>query len=159
MQWLPYCGGPLHYARYLRKPRGGPPDLQEVYSTRLSLCCGKTGCRRRVLPASVLFWGRRVYWAGVLLVITALRQGRKQGYTVERLKALFGVTRPTLNRWLQYFRHIFPGCQSWQRLSGRLMPPVAVDQLPVGLIDRFMKARGDPTLGLTACLQSLLTGL
>ena len=92
----------------------------------------------------------------MLLVITALRQGRERGYTVEKLNALFGVTRPTLTRWLYYFRQIFPCSQSWRRLSGRLMPPVAEDQLPAGLIERFVRARGDPERGLTACLQSLV---
>ena len=108
-----------------------------------------------MLPPSVLFWGRRVYWSSVLLVVTALRQGRDRGYTVERLKALFGVTRPTLTRWLSYFRQIFPCSQLWRRLSGRLMPPVT-EPLPRGLIERFVQARGDPELGLTACLQSLV---
>lgn len=140
----------------MRKPRGGPPDIDETYAIRLSLCCGKQGCRRRVLPPSVLFWGRRVYWVSVLLVVTALRQGRDRGYTVEKLKALFGVTRPTLTRWLSYFREVFPFSQAWRRLSGRLMPPVAEDQLPRGLIERFVQTRGDPERGLTACLQSLV---
>jgi len=109
-----------------------------------------------VLPPSALFWGRRVYWASVLLLVTALRQGRDHGYTVEKLKALFGVTRPTLTRWFCYFRQIFPYSQSWRRLSGRLMPPVIEHELPRGLIERFVQTRGDPELGLTACLQSLV---
>jgi hypothetical protein len=91
----------------------------------------------------------------VLLVVTALRQGRDQGYTVEKLKAYFGVTRPTLNRWFCYFRQIFSCSQPWRRLSGRLMPPVAEHELPRGLIERFVQTRGDPELGLAACLQSL----
>lgn len=92
----------------------------------------------------------------MLLVVTALRQGRDHGYTVEKLKALFGVTRPTLTRWFCYFRQIFPCSQSWRRLSGRLMPPVAEHELPGDLIERFVQTRGDPKLGLTACLQSLV---
>jgi hypothetical protein len=36
------------------------------------------------------------------------------------------------------------------------MPPVAEHELPGGLIERFVKTRGDPELGLTACLQSLV---
>jgi len=107
------------------------------------------------LPPSVLFWGRRVYWASVLLVVTALRQGRKRGYTVERLKTLFGVTRPTLTRWLSYFREVFPNSLTWRHLSGRLMPPVAGHDLPRGLIERFVQSRGDPELGLIACLEAL----
>jgi hypothetical protein len=109
-----------------------------------------------MLPPSVLFWGRRVYWASVLLVVTALRQGRDRGYTVEKLRALFGVTRPTLSRWFFYFRQIFSHSQAWRRLSGRLMPPVAEDELPRGMIERFVQTRGDPEGGLTACLQSLV---
>ena len=112
-----------------------------------------------MLPPSVLFWGRRVYWAAVLLVVTALRQGRNRGYTVERLKALFGVTRPTLTRWLSYFRHIFPCSQSWRQLSGRLMPPVVEHELPRSLIERFVQTRGDPELGLVACLRAIILGL
>lgn len=113
------------------------------------------GCRRRVLPPSVLFLGRRVYWSAVVLIVTALRQGRVQGYTVERLKTLFGVTRPTLIRWLHYFREIFPGSRSWRHLSGRMMPPVDKNDLPKGLIERFVQSRGDPELGLATCLQAL----
>jgi hypothetical protein len=112
-----------------------------------------------VLPPSVLFWGRRVYWASVLLVVTALRQGRDQGYTVEKLKALCGVTRPTLTRWLSYFRQIFPCSQSWRRLSGRLMPPVSEDELPGGIIERFVQAWGDPERGLMDCLRAIALGL
>lgn len=94
----------------------------------------------------------------MLLVVTALRQGRNHGYTVERLQDLFGVTRPTLTRWLTYFRKLFPCSRAWLRLSGRLMPPVAEYELPGGLIDRFVQTRGDPERGLTVCLQAILLG-
>lgn len=156
MQRCPHCGGALHYAPYQRKPRGGPPDLDANCSIRLSLCCGKDGCRKRLLPPSVLFFGRRVYWALAILVITALRQGRDRGYTVEKLKALCGVTRSTLIRWMQYFRQLFPQSNAWKRLSGRLMPPVPDEDLPGGLLERFIKESGDTEQGVTACLKSLL---
>jgi len=155
---MSFCGGPLHYANYERKPRGGPPDLSEAYSIRFSLCCGWPGCRRRVLPPSVLFWGRRVYWAAVVLVVTALRQGRTRGYTVRRLQALFGLTRPTLSRWISYFRQQFSHSRCWQRLTGRLMPPVAAHQLPGALIERFVRARGEHEAALVACLRALAPG-
>ncbi len=158
MQRCPHCGGPLNYAPYQRKPRGGPPDLDESCSIRLSLCCGKDGCRKRLLPPSVLFWGRRVYWASVILVITALRQGRDRGYTIEKLKALCGATRSTLLRWMQYFRQLFPQSKAWKRLSGRLMPPVPDEDLPGGLLERFIKTSGGTEQGVTSCLKSLLVG-
>jgi len=122
---------------------------------RFSLCCGKPGCRRRVLPPSVLFWGRRVYFAAVLWVVPALRQGRIRGYTARRLQALFGLTRPTLARWCRYFREEFPQSRCFQRFGGRLMPPVAMKKLPGGLIERFITARGEHEAALVACLKAL----
>jgi len=156
---VPYCGGPLHYATYMRKPRGGPPGLDEACLERMSLCCGAHGCRCRVLPPSVLFWGRRVYFAPAMLVITALRQGRDRGYTVEKLRNLFGATRTTLKRWARYFREVFPYNPSWKWLSGRLMPPVEAAQLPRSLIERFIHIRdGDPERGLISCLGAIVLG-
>jgi len=39
------------------------------------------------------------------------------------------------------------------------MPPVAEDELPRGLIKRFVQARGDPEIGLMACLRAIVPGL
>jgi len=143
---------------YVRKPRGGPADLPEAYAVRLSYCCGWEGCRRRVLPPSVLFWGRRVYWGAVLLVLTALREGRGTGITADRLRACFGVTRLTLVRWRRYFRACFPQTPIWRRLVGRLAPPVRPDRLVGDVLAQFVRARGDPEQGLVACLVALAPG-
>src|SRR2546425_6920801 len=53
------CGGKLHSARYPRKPRGAPEELQEEYSRRRSFCCAEEGCRKRTTPASFRFLSRR----------------------------------------------------------------------------------------------------
>ncbi len=121
---MPYCAGPLHRSAYGRKPRGGPADLPDECAVRLSFCCGREGCRRRVLPAAVRFWGRRVYWGAVVLVVTALRQGRTEGFTAQRVQTLFGATRPPLARWLRYFHACFPQTALWRQRVGRLWPPV-----------------------------------
>ena len=55
------CGGRLHCAKYPRKPRGGPADLPPKYGYRLSFCCDRDGCRKRLTPPSVRFLGRKVY--------------------------------------------------------------------------------------------------
>ena len=55
------CGGRLHRANYPRKPRGGSDDLPEQYRWRLSFCCERDGCRKRVTPPSVRFLGPKVY--------------------------------------------------------------------------------------------------
>jgi hypothetical protein len=92
----------------------------------------------------------------VILVVTALRQHRPHTYTLARLQAMVGVTRPTLTRWLHYFRKIFPFSDSWRRLSAHLMPPVDPKALPAQLVERFVASRGDPEKALFACLTALL---
>src|SRR6266436_2034807 len=67
------CGGVLHSARYPRKPRGGPVDLREACRFRRSFCCAI--CDKRDKPVSVLFLGRRIYLAAVVVLASALRSG------------------------------------------------------------------------------------
>lgn len=74
-----WCGGPLHRSDYPRKPRGGAIAVAaEVFSRRFSLCCGREGCRRRAMPRSVRFLGRRIY-VGVVVIVAPVKTGiRKQ---------------------------------------------------------------------------------
>jgi len=88
-----------------------------------------------------------------MLVISALRQG---GYTVRRLHGLFCLSRSTLERWQRYFHEVFPLSRCWSRLRGLLLPVIAPQDLPQGLIERFVRSRSDPGTGLVACLQTLL---
>lgn len=152
---LPYCGGPLHRGVYVRKPRGGPPGLPESYSVRLSLCCGREGCRRRTLPPSLLFWGRRVYWGATLVVITALRQQRATGFTMRRIREQFGVRRATVLRWMAYFREVFPHSRIWQSLRSRWMPPVADEAIPATVLERLRRSRDGPEEAVVGCLRLL----
>ena len=155
---MPFCGGPLHRADYQRKPRGGPPDLNEAYEVRLSLCCGRQGCRRRVCPPSVRFWGRRVYWRAAVVVLTALCQGPGRAAARQRVKAIYNLTRPTLARWQRYFHEEFPSSRCWRGLCGRLMPPVNPHELPGALITRFVSANREPFSALVACMKALALG-
>ena len=154
-QGCPTCAGPLHQGTYERKPRGGPACLPQKYSVRLSLCCGQEGCRRRTLPPSVLFLGRRVYWGGVVVVATALRQQRDRGYCARKVMELFGITSTTLRRWLAYFRSVFPQAATWQKLRGLLIPPVAVETIPFELLERLGLTRDGPETALVRCLRLL----
>lgn len=154
----PFCGGRLHCAHYPRKPRGGPPDLREVFEVRFSLCCSRDGCRRRVLPPSVRFWNRRVYWAPVVLLVTALRQGKNPAVTLQRLKSLCRLWRSTVKRWQRYFQDIFPKTDTYRRLRGRLLPGVASQQLPGALITHFSRSINNPETVLVNCLKTLALG-
>jgi hypothetical protein len=110
------------------------------------------------LPPSVRFWQRRVYWAPVVLLVSALRQGQNPDITLERLKGLCGVWRSTVKRWQRYFLKLFPLTINYRRLSGHLMPPVGADRLPGGLLARFCQTFCDPVIALVKCLQTLALG-
>jgi hypothetical protein len=103
----------------------------------------------------VLFLGRRVYWGGVVLVVTALRQQRCEGYTVRKIMDLFGVTLSTVKRWLRFFRSVFPQTSTWQRLRGLLIPPVAAEAIPLGVLERLGLTRDGPETALVRCLRLL----
>lgn len=154
----PFCGGPLHRATFMRKPRGGPSDLDEAFSVRLGLCCAR--CRRRTLPPSVLFWGRKVYWGVVILVLTTLHQQRTRGYSARRIQRLFGVARPTLVRWAAYFREVFAHTRRWRAFRARL--PGAggpqAKELPAALVGWFVRSRDGPDEALVGCLRALVPG-
>jgi hypothetical protein len=95
-----------------------------------------------------------VYWAATFLVVSALRQGRTEGFSARRIQELLGVCRPTLCRWLRYFREVFPQTRGWLQISGRLWPPVRSGSL-TELIGHFVQVRDGPEQGLVACLEAL----
>src|ERR1700689_4417581 len=95
-QGCPLCGGRLHRGDYPRKPRGGLLAVAgEVFSRRISLCCGRRGCRRRATPPSVRFLGRRVY-LGVAVVLASMRLGTA---TAPEVKRATGIPSRTVRRW------------------------------------------------------------
>jgi hypothetical protein len=151
----PYCGGALHQSNYVRKPRGGPPEIPESCCIRHSFCCGACDCRRRVLPASCRFWGRRVYWGAVILVVTALGQGRTSGFSVNKLSRLFGIDRKTICRWMLYFREQFPYTPLWRRLRGKVSADVKDSALPSGLVRYFIDQFGSEESAIGQCLRFL----
>lgn len=111
-----------------------------------------------MLPPSVRFWGRRVYWAPVVVLVTALRQGHNPDATLEKLKAICNVWRSTVKRWERYFREFFPHSTIYRRLSGRLMPSVAAEDLPRALLSHFYRACGQAEAAMVQCLQVLALG-
>ena len=136
------CGGRLHCANYPRKPRGGPADLPTGYRFRLSFCCQRDGCRKRVTPPSVRFLGRRVYLGAVVILVAAMRQGPSPR-RVRELSKLFDADRRTINRWRAFWREHFPLTTFWKLARGRLVPIVEVDVLPQSLLEAFVRSEQD----------------
>ena len=72
---------------------GAPPSSFPSYQClRLSFCCDRDGCRKRVTPPSVRFLGRKVYLGAIVILISAMRQGPSPR-RVRELSERFGADR------------------------------------------------------------------
>ena len=131
------CGGRLHTANYLRKPRGTSRQLPEQECLRLSFCCDRDGCRKRVTPPSVHFLGPKVYLGVVVILISAMRQGPSPR-RVRELSAAFGADRRTIARWQVFWPNTFPRRHSGRLNAARLVPLVEIVSLPYSLVDAFL---------------------
>jgi hypothetical protein len=136
------CGGRLHAANYPRKPRGGPRDLPAEYRYRLSFCCDRDGCRKRVTPPSVRFLGRKVYLGAVVVLVAAMRQGPTPR-RVHELTKLFKVDRKTIYRWREFWNEHFPRTTFWKVARARLVPVFKIVDFPRSLLEAFVRAPDD----------------
>lgn len=130
------CDGPLHSGNYARKPRGQPPGLGDEQNLRLSLCCGRKGCRKRLLPMSVRFLGRKVYLGVVVVLVSALQHG----VTAERARkiaAAVGVSARTVERWRTWWLSEFRESAFWKLARARFTPLLNEATLPRSLVDGF----------------------
>ena len=130
------CGGVLHSARYPRKPRGSRIALDESYTTRLSFCCAKEGCRRRTTPPSVRFLGRKVYLGVAVVLVTALEHGlspKRRKHLIDQLD----LWPQTIARWRCWWREVFAVSRCWQAEQGAFVVPVAMARLPGALLGRL----------------------
>jgi hypothetical protein len=147
----PRCGGPLHDGGYDRKPRGELCDVPSRYLRRRSFCC--SGCRRRSLSPSTLFWERRVYWGPAMILAASSRQGTP-ALSYAYLRQRLGASASTVRRWLSYFKDTFPAGVRWQSRRGYVRADVADGALPVGLLAHFSRDRASDA-GLVATLRFL----
>lgn len=132
----PHCGGPLYQANYERKPRGGHiAAAGEAFSLRHSLCCGREGCRKRALPPSLRFLGRRVYVEAVVLLASVAAQLLS---ALGDARSATGVPGRTLRRWGAWWRDTFPQSSTWAELQARFTPPPPDEvALPGSLVSRL----------------------
>ena len=142
-----WCGGALDRGDYGRKPRGvEAAGLADAFSTRFSTCCRR--CRRRVLPPSVRFLGRRVY-AGAIMILATMHV------------LVSGAAKRTEARWRAWWTTQLPATPFWLAASGRLVPAVEAGSLPGALLERFERSCGGATVealvGMLLLLQPLST--
>jgi len=139
-----HCGGPLHVANYHRKPRGAVlAAAGEAFTLRHSLCCGRQGCRKRTLPPSLRFLGRRVYLEAVVLFATVLAQAAQ---LLRAAREATGVPVWTLRRWLAWWPGEVPTTPWWTQLRALFVPPPPEEtQLPSSFVLRLSEVSAQPT--------------
>jgi hypothetical protein len=149
-----FCGGRLHRSDYARKPRGGLFGAAgEAFSRRLSLCCGREGCRRRSMPPSVRFLGRRVYLGAVVIVgsVVALAAA-----TAAAIRRATGIAPRTTRRWLRWWRGPFTKTPVHVDFCARAVGPPGRRRLPASLLEVLeTHERGDALMGLLVWLLPL----
>jgi hypothetical protein len=133
-----HCGGRLHSAHYLRKPRGTPGQLSEQECLRLSFCCDRDGCRKRVTPPSVRFLGRKVYIGAIVILISAMRQGPSPR-RVRELSTRFGADESTITRWQVFWREHFAQTPFWKVARAGFITLGESVCLPYSLVDAFLR--------------------
>lgn len=151
----PHCGGRMDQAHYPRKPRAGTLGAGlEGFTTRLSFCCAREGCRRRATPPSVRFLGRKVY-AGAVVVVAAVRAVLEASWS--RVRAETGVPVRTIRRWLTYWQTLFVATALWRSVSDRFVPSVDTTRLPLSVMERFATSDRDERVSLTLRLVAPVT--
>lgn len=151
-----FCRGPLHRGDYPRKPRGGllGPAVED-HDRRLSLCCGREGCRRRSTPPSVRFLGRRVYAGAVVVVVSVVALAM----AASAARARTGIAPRTARRWGRWWRGPFVESRVFVEISGRLVPTVSRRSLPSSLLDRLVGSALERLARLLGWLAPLTTTL
>lgn len=155
-----YCScGTLHRSNYRRLPRGVTKEerqrCDEVY--RDSFCCDQEGCRKRHTPPSVRFLGRKVYWAPVVVLVSAVRHGLT-GQRLRTLSESLGLDRRTLERWREWWLGVFAQSPFWKAARARFASSIDPETLPKSLCEAFEVGRRDRLLALLKFLSPITTG-
>jgi hypothetical protein len=151
----PLCGGPLHVGHFCRKPRGFKGPVPDGFEVRFDFCCGR--CRKRCMPPSIRFLGRRVY-LGVVVTLAAALQHGVTSWRARVLRRHLGMARVTLERWCQWWRERLPTTGFWSRVRGEVPPTLEVDRLPQSLLAVFTGILRERVVRLLRLLGPVTTG-
>lgn len=152
------CGGVLHVSNYPRSPLGIPAPIRSNYDTRLSFCCDN--CRKRTIPPSVRFFGRRWYPAPLLLFISACMVSIND-YRLAQIKRHFGisVSESTWKRWRRWWREAFTETRFWKQARGSIPEPKRTAMQPRGMLNAFQGSLDKKISSLLQFLSPITAGL
>jgi hypothetical protein len=105
----------------------------------------------------VRFFGRRVYLAYVIVLVSAMTGGVTEK-RARRMRELVGVSMRTLQRWRAWWLRTFPRTSFWKEARSRFATPVEESRMPASLLERFTGSAGNIDNidnGLVACLRFL----
>jgi len=74
------------------------------------------------------------------------------------LSKMLDANRKTINRWLNYFRELFPKSQTWKTVRGFISPVVTAFILPGALVEYYLEKSKCTMQAITNCLVLLTTG-
>ena len=154
----PHCGGPLYFSNYMRKPRGEPEDVPDKYFIRFSLCCGAEGCRKRLMPPSCRFLGRKIYWFAVIVCVLTDWQNANEKASMADWSVRTGICRHTIKRWIAFFHETFPTSRTWRRIRGQISACVRNSSLPSSFINYYRKLKSNAQDTLVSSLMILSGG-
>jgi hypothetical protein len=151
-----HCGGRLDRADFARKPRGGPKEFMDRWTSRESFCCDNEGCRKRHTPPSARFLGRKVY-VGVVVVLAAAMMHGLDAWRLAKLHDALGIDGRTLKRWRQWWLSDFVRKPFWKAHRGRFMPVLDEAAMPFCLLDAFNATRREGLIRLMEFLSPITT--
>lgn len=127
------CGGPLDTAHFPRKLRDAGEGQEE---RRFSLCCRSEGCRKRVTPPSLRFFGRKVYSAWVVCLVLDFCEA----LGLDRM-----IARQTIARYRQFWQERLAEGHPFMRWArGQLPPGTPAAESPGPLLRHFVDFPSPP---------------
>ena len=148
------CGGPLHCAGYRRSPRGSLVEIPDPFNYRQSFCCG--WCRKRTLPPSSLFFGRRVYFGCAVFLIVAELESISIASLIRKIGQ--SLCRRTLRRWQIYFREKFRQTSLWRSRQGYYSDPLGELPSCQSLINQFFSTDRPKLSSVVSCFRFIGMG-
>jgi len=151
------CGSPVsHFTKKGARTCTVAP-LGPEHCVRLSFCCAVEGCGHRATPPSLRFLGPKVYWAAVVVLISAMRCGPTPT-RMQLLKDLVGVSRQTVMRWTVWWQQVLPESPFWRTACGGFRSSVQRGELPQSLLEQFAGHEEERLLALLRFLAPLSGG-